>query len=1158
MSTNKPAFILAIVILMVFSPAQAGAQKTQSHDDPCPMATASRAQAQLKDDSVGVDTLCVAESLGFVSDVYKTTELWHKALLNHMEKLALKPDENDRRIPSRQEVEQVLIQSVETDNAHPIRKFAAWAKTREGAGLVAAIDQGLAVDRPEPMAGQPELTEERAGVYRELFQRPGAREHLATLSYTGNTAPGYLGDLVNLSMTTTFHDYKLMLNNIRDARYRKPVTTRAVDSWVDEQTDNAITYLHQKYAQESIEDLRQLSKDAADAGAKAWGALWADVTEKYIEQMIDTSARRFRQLLQTARKSGRTDLQRNPWDFEMERARTAVRAFPWYSDSEILKQAREGAAGSIEERIAEAKDLLGANTSKADQPRLAQLVDSVLTENPENVEALILLSRIESYAARDEQGTYFEKSLREQFRPLEFALAFAALDRALEIEPNNGDALVYMGFAQFTLGNLDAAQALYEKARVIGTDNIWFRSNLARLAFEQGNVQSALDQHWAVIIDPRTSDWVRYWAVFNSRRIFLIQDDLKGMLAFTARHEFDGIFFESDLRTRNANDILQRTDDFQSALSELDKVPPGKRNAYFNQTYAKVLVTRAALDPGADQDALLRQAATLFGDDLSNLHKRLAFNHDPHGPMLLLEKKGYTLNRPFREQHPLCTLIRKDQYRTLADLLALGVNPNLSDGLIGPLLFCAVYDGSAESVRMLVKAGANPAVRYRGMTAERIASYRVRDDKKVFLKKVMAPALAASRDSVLNQALNEPDLQKSQMEVADIFRSWAQADLKAAAAAFMKLDAPEEYSQAGFEITKVWVKVDPDAALAFAEKAGGKERSLWILTVDLVMQVNPELALQAINSLDNQQQRVRMLVRVVRSAAKKNPQTAAEIALAIPEGPIQKDAIDALLLAWIQTSPEDAWKWLMKLPKATQQLAFERFTPSLAQSTRGLEFMRNLPLEEVPEADRRNWGGYLVMYWGQHDPGAAADWALEHSQYPQSSLWLDNAARAIAGVDVQKALDIAEGIEVQSDYENAIRGVISSWSTSDLAAALKWVEAHPNLGNRVTLYGILAQNWCSFDIKACTEWMVALPEGPERDNAIHQLFFKLPLEKEVLKDYFTLVTSDGAKMRLGYALAQRAVRKRGPEFARDLIGELHLAPDQYDKIVQSIENGRIK
>jgi len=84
--------------------------------------------------------------------------------------------------------------------------------------------------------------------------------------------------------------------------------------------------------------------------------------------------------------------------------------------------------------------------------------------------------------------------------------AEAALNRAIEIDPNYADAFVLFGHLYYLMGRTEEAKHALTKAEAIGTENPWLHLNWAAILFDGGRVDEA-NTRYRIVLDSKVDNF---------------------------------------------------------------------------------------------------------------------------------------------------------------------------------------------------------------------------------------------------------------------------------------------------------------------------------------------------------------------------------------------------------------------------------------------------------------------------------------------------------------------------------------------------------------------------------------------------------------------------------------------------------------------------
>lgn len=202
-------------------------------------------------------------------------------------------------------------------------------------------------------------------------------------------------------------------------------------------------------------------------------------------------------------------------------------------------------------------------------------------------------------------------------------------------------------------------------------------------------------------------------------------------------------------------------------------------------------------------------------------------------------------------------------------------------------------------------------------------------------------------------------------------QTWAQTDAPAAMSALEDLDDIGLSNDARFSILAQWSASDPRAAFAWAltQKSSMDNMHLAVLPLQRIAMDDPAEALRLAEELDGMRKQA-ALGSIVSTWADSDPEAAAAW-LESADGDMPQ-ALSAVAFAFAQRSPSEAFDWVSKLPKESQQVALHSLVSATAshspeQAVSLLATIRDAELRAEATTT-------LVMGWAQNAPSDAAAW----------------------------------------------------------------------------------------------------------------------------------------------------------------------------------------
>jgi hypothetical protein len=277
-----------------------------------------------------------------------------------------------------------------------------------------------------------------------------------------------------------------------------------------------------------------------------------------------------------------------------------------------------------------------------------------------------------------------------------------------------------------------------------------------------------------------------------------------------------------------------------------------------------------------------------------------------------------------------------------------------------------------------------------------------------------------------------------------VLQSWASMDPENAAKYFS--ENPREFAAMGFGpggpgrgdsgasvIAAEWAKLDPDAALAWANGLTGRDKSA------------------AVNS-------------VIAEMATKDPGKAAQIAATLT-GDDQARAYSEIASKWSSTDFAAAEAWIATLPAESRDRAMASALQSLALTDPEGAAAKVASLPEGRDKDRAIED--IAGPWARKDPAAAAAWVSQ-----QQTDDIDDAIRPVmsswASTDPTAALKWIETLPQGELKDESKATYIWSNRTADRATSVNLAETIEDEGTRNRTLWMTYSGWMNEDREAAT------------------------------------------------------------------------------------------
>jgi hypothetical protein len=209
-------------------------------------------------------------------------------------------------------------------------------------------------------------------------------------------------------------------------------------------------------------------------------------------------------------------------------------------------------------------------------------------------------------------------------------------------------------------------------------------------------------------------------------------------------------------------------------------------------------------------------------------------------------------------------------------------------------------------------------------------------------------------------------------------------------------------------------------------------------------------ALQELERVQNPKERARLGAEVVLNVAGPSPSSAAALALRLPPGAEQNEALKKVVVVWTKRDPTAALLWAVGISESTLGSIARRAVAD--ESVRSNAEAAMIAFRALPVGPRRDeMLGYGIAAWTRLD-----------------------ADRALAWLRKQPDNELRQDLTRSAAFELAQRA-------PDRAVAL--AESLPPGRNRWLVFSAIAQTWVAKDQKASLTWASRLPASEAREAA---------------------------------------------------------------------------
>ena len=304
----------------------------------------------------------------------------------------------------------------------------------------------------------------------------------------------------------------------------------------------------------------------------------------------------------------------------------------------------------------------------------------------------------------------------------------------------------------------------------------------------------------------------------------------------------------------------------------------------------------------------------------------------------------------------------------------------------------------------------------------------------------------------------------SGLEPSALFASWAKVDPQAALAASRTLPGAGRTSILG-NVFGQWFRDDESAAMAAFDELEGLERRSAadsILATWRGLDIDDAAAWAQEHKADLSDDALR---GVCQEMGEKDPMAAIAWATDNLKENVRIDAMTNLFASWSSKSPAEATAWLKTIENPAEQARIAR-------------------------------EGFWWLAWAS--PQDAAELAKDIGESNFDSWYVSNIGERLAGLDMRKAMEIADSFATDNFKTGMKRGIVEAWMRVDPDGAVAFAMAEPNESKRSDLLEVVAGEMAEQDPARALQLATGLKPGQAQTavvvRAIEQWAEKSPKE----------------------------------------------------------------
>lgn len=387
------------------------------------------------------------------------------------------------------------------------------------------------------------------------------------------------------------------------------------------------------------------------------------------------------------------------------------------------------------------------------------------------------------------------------------------------------------------------------------------------------------------------------------------------------------------------------------------------------------------------------------------------------------------------------------------------------------------------------------------------------------------------------------------------FNALAAQDIDRALEYYDRLVSPSDRQIAGPIISSELARQDPERAIQWALGQDANNANVVIGVLSQLAATDPARALRAIDQIDGAQLRSQALGNVIGSVAQTDPLAARAYVDNIADSREREMATHALFNHWMSIDPATALDHLLEMEVTNADSL-------LAQAAYNLAMVDvDAAIRVLPRLDTRvaaQWRA-AIAYQLVEQRGAAAARRFVEQQRGQPGFDQVQAAviNGLVEQDIYAARQMVDSMPAGSSRDQTYANVISRHAYSSPQEAAAWLASIEDEALRGMASQQVANAWQQTDPQGAMNWVLNLPGGPARDDALLGLSSNLFDRGEALTENLVEQIDDPEKRRHAYIMRVWNVARTDQERALALLRKLDLSDGerlQFEARVQRISD----
>ena len=368
------------------------------------------------------------------------------------------------------------------------------------------------------------------------------------------------------------------------------------------------------------------------------------------------------------------------------------------------------------------------------------------------------------------------------------------------------------------------------------------------------------------------------------------------------------------------------------------------------------------------------------------------------------------------------------------------------------------------------------------------------------------------------------------MALQQVLGQWAQDDIDSAMGAINSLDNRIQRGNLISMVGQTLSQRDPTKALAWLDALDSDSRTNQLATVlPQLAHHDPRRALEYVMANMPDGTRSQTMTQVMRVAMMTDPVVAQDYLNQLPDSE-QRHQLYEQLAGHVSRQGADATlQWIGTLSGSSKTHAIKGAAQALASGDPQASASLIAQLPEHAVADVLH---SVSSNMGYRDPGSALVWLEQFNGRAGYDTALQGVIQTVARTDPQQALTLS--MKLQGENRSSVTQMaVGRWSSTDPAGAAGWASRADPAVRSAAIQGV-AQSWVQSDPVSAERWIVSLPDGEGKDQALIALAGTAN-DPGRLSGYIGSMSSDELRVQAITMAYAGLLRRQGEQSASDFL-----------------------